>query len=161
MNNSPKKLYRSKKEKILAGVAGGLAEYFGIEPLLVRVAFIILSLFQGVGILLYLILMILLPEEQGQENPDFDRKEKIEEFADEIGQRSRLFAEDVKQEFERAEGKTWWSEKRNIFGAFLVLIGVLFLLEEFFPVKILRFGVIFAIALIFIGSKIIFKGKKQ
>jgi phage shock protein C len=62
MSNEPKRLYRSRSERMIAGVCGGLAEYFGIDPTLVRLAFIV-ALFYGPGPLAYLIMMIVVPEE--------------------------------------------------------------------------------------------------
>lgn len=64
-----KKLYRSSN-RILAGVCGGIAEYFDIDPTLIRVVFTMLSLFSAAfpGLLLYLILMILMPN-YDQTNP--------------------------------------------------------------------------------------------
>ena len=56
-------LRRSRSERLLGGVCGGLARYFGVDPLLVRLAFIALSLAQGAGVLLYVLLWILVPEE--------------------------------------------------------------------------------------------------
>jgi phage shock protein C len=57
-----KKLYRSSN-RVMAGVCGGIAEYFDIDPTLIRVAYVILSLFSAAfpGLLLYIILMILIP----------------------------------------------------------------------------------------------------
>ena len=57
-----KKLYRSSNH-IMAGVCGGIAEYFDIDPTLIRVAYVVLSLFSAAfpGLLLYIILMILIP----------------------------------------------------------------------------------------------------
>lgn len=57
-----KKLYRSSN-RVMAGVCGGIAEYFDIDPTLIRVAYVILSLFSAAfpGVLLYIILMILIP----------------------------------------------------------------------------------------------------
>ena len=58
-----KKLYRSSN-RILAGVCGGIAEYFDIDPTVIRVVYAILSLFSVAfpGLLLYIILMILIPD---------------------------------------------------------------------------------------------------
>ncbi len=56
-----KKLYKSRTDRKLAGVCGGLAEYFGIDSLLVRIIFFGLAWFAGCGVLLYLLLWILLP----------------------------------------------------------------------------------------------------
>ena len=57
-----KKLYRSS-DRVVAGVCGGIAEYFDIDPTLIRVVYVILSLFSVAfpGVLLYIILMILIP----------------------------------------------------------------------------------------------------
>lgn len=57
-----KKLYRSSN-RILAGVCGGIAEYFDVDPTLIRVLYVVLSLFSVgfPGLLLYIILIILMP----------------------------------------------------------------------------------------------------
>ena len=60
-----KRLYRSKKDSMLAGVCGGIAEYFDLDPTLVRIGYLVLSaLSVGVpGILVYIILWIVVPEQ--------------------------------------------------------------------------------------------------
>ena len=64
-----KKLYRSSN-RLLAGVCGGIAEYFDVDPTLIRVVYLILSLFSAgfPGLLLYIILMILMPNYNQIEN---------------------------------------------------------------------------------------------
>ena len=57
-----KKLYKSKKDKKLAGVCGGIAEYFNIDPTLIRVGWILLSCFGGSGLVAYIICAIIMPE---------------------------------------------------------------------------------------------------
>jgi len=59
--STPKKLYRSRN-KWIAGVAGGLAEYFNIDPTIVRVVWLILALAYGAGILAYLIAWLIIPQ---------------------------------------------------------------------------------------------------
>jgi len=56
-----KKLYKSSTDKMLAGVCGGLGEYFEIDSTLVRIGYAILCLFAGGGILLYIICAIVMP----------------------------------------------------------------------------------------------------
>ena len=58
-----KKLYRSNTEKMLGGVCGGLAEYFNIDPTIVRLLFVAATLIGGPGALVYLILWIITPLE--------------------------------------------------------------------------------------------------
>ena len=63
MTSEYKRLYRSREDRMIAGVCGGLGEYFGIDPTLVRLLFVFAALFYGPGILVYLILMLVVPEE--------------------------------------------------------------------------------------------------
>jgi phage shock protein PspC (stress-responsive transcriptional regulator) len=58
---APKRLTRSTTNKKIAGVCGGLAEYFDLDPTLVRIVWLLLVLFAGTGVLAYLILWIALP----------------------------------------------------------------------------------------------------
>jgi phage shock protein PspC (stress-responsive transcriptional regulator) len=53
------------KNRILLGVAGGIAEYFKIDPVIVRVIFILLIFANGLGVLLYVILALLMPKPEG------------------------------------------------------------------------------------------------
>ena len=64
-----KKLYRSKDNRVIGGVAGGIAEYLGLDPVIVRVVFVIWAIvpwFAGSAVLVYLILWLLVPEEGGK-----------------------------------------------------------------------------------------------
>jgi phage shock protein PspC (stress-responsive transcriptional regulator) len=72
-----KRLYRSRKNRILAGVAGGIAEYFAVDPVIVRLIFVILAFGQGSGILAYIIGWIVIPEEPSHETDD-KKEEKSE-----------------------------------------------------------------------------------
>ncbi|ARM74137.1 PspC domain-containing protein [Listeria monocytogenes] len=57
-----KKLYKSSSQKMIAGVCGGLAEYFGIEVTIVRLVWVAATLFFGSGILLYILAAIIIPK---------------------------------------------------------------------------------------------------
>ncbi|MFC2077771.1 PspC domain-containing protein [Candidatus Bipolaricaulota bacterium] len=57
-----KRLYRSKSERRIAGVCGGLAAYFDVDPLLVRIGFFVFALCASAGIWAYLLLWLLVPE---------------------------------------------------------------------------------------------------
>ena len=62
--NTPKRLYRSRSERMVAGICGGLAEYFDIDPTIVRLLFVFGTIFTGSGLFwVYLIMMIVVPEE--------------------------------------------------------------------------------------------------
>lgn len=58
-----KRLQRSRTEKMIGGVCGGVAVYFNIDPTLVRILWVAMTLIVGVGILLYLIMWVVMPLE--------------------------------------------------------------------------------------------------
>ena len=59
-----KKLYRSERNRMIAGVCGGLAEYWDIDPTLIRLLWVLVSLVVGSGILLYIIACLIIPDER-------------------------------------------------------------------------------------------------
>jgi phage shock protein PspC (stress-responsive transcriptional regulator) len=63
MEETPKKLYRSRADRRIGGVCGGLANYFNIDATLVRLLFLLGLLFVGGTFFAYIILMIVIPEE--------------------------------------------------------------------------------------------------
>ena len=59
----PKRLYRSEKDKMIGGVCGGIADYFMLDPTLVRLGYILLSVFTVFsGVLAYLVLWVVVPK---------------------------------------------------------------------------------------------------
>ena len=57
-------LRRSRTDRVIAGVCGGVGRYLGVDPVLIRVAFVVLAILGGGGILLYILGWILIPEEK-------------------------------------------------------------------------------------------------
>ena len=65
-----KRIYRSRKNRIIAGVCGGIAEYLNIDPTIIRLLWVLFSLLHGVGIILSIVAAIIIPEEprEGEES---------------------------------------------------------------------------------------------
>jgi len=57
-----KKLYKSEKDKVLCGVCGGIGEYLNIDPVIIRLIWVFISLCWGAGILLYIIACFIIPK---------------------------------------------------------------------------------------------------
>ena len=74
MSDDVKRLYRSQTDRWLLGVCGGIGEYFNIDPLIIRILFIIFALVFGGGILLYLILWLIIPIEP----PVIEKSEQLD-----------------------------------------------------------------------------------
>jgi len=63
------KLYRSQKSSMIAGVCGGLGNYLGIDPTIIRLIFVFLAFYHFLGVWVYLVMVVLLP----QAPPEFDQ----------------------------------------------------------------------------------------
>lgn len=61
------RLRRSTDDKVIAGVCGGLGRYFGVDPVFFRLAFVVLAIGGGSGVLLYIVAWLIIPEEKADE----------------------------------------------------------------------------------------------
>lgn len=113
------KLFRSRKQKVIAGVAGGLADYFNIDPVIVRILFVLLTIFHGSGILIYFILWIAVPEEPL-------------EIAYNINVNTSKTDENHSAEEQEIKAIPK-NSPRYISGTILIIIGVIFLFKNIIP----------------------------
>lgn len=88
------RLTRSTDDKMIAGVAGGVAAYFGIDPTIVRVIWVCLALFGGTGFLVYLIMAIVVPRDDEVE--DGSRASDALTIAEERFARGEIDAEELR-----------------------------------------------------------------
>ena len=93
MSDDVKRLYRSNDDRWLGGVCGGLAKYFGIDSTLVRLIFILLALIIGGGLLIYIIMWIIIPQE-----PDGASVDMLETAAEEEPEEKEPAPEEPKEE---------------------------------------------------------------
>lgn len=115
-----KRLYRSAKDKVLGGVAGGIGEYAGMDPVIVRIIFVLLTIFGGGGIIIYIILWAVLPE-KNLNGPK-------EESGYETYSNPHFVAEEMKSEAPSNAGKSL-----NLIAALVLIgIGVTLLLDQVF-----------------------------
>jgi phage shock protein PspC (stress-responsive transcriptional regulator) len=63
MNVENRKLYRSRSDRMIAGIAGGLAEYLNLDATIVRLLFVFFALAGGPGLLVYIVMLLVVPEE--------------------------------------------------------------------------------------------------
>lgn len=139
-----KKLTRSKTDQIIAGVCGGLGDYLEIDSVFIRLAFVLLTFFGGVSILVYLIMFLIVPEEESEslsplDNRDYfkDKKLEIKEIMEHNKQKGKVFG-----------------------GIFLILLGFLFLLDGFAPAWF-SFGRLWPIILIALGVYVLVEKRKS
>jgi phage shock protein C len=135
------RLMRSEKEKLFAGVCGGLGIYLGVDPVLVRLAFVLLTFTGGVGVLLYFVLMIIMPSES-----DVDRSQGnvVEKSLDEMGNPIHAGGNHARQH-----------PRGPVIAAGLLIVLGLYLLSGRFGIPFLGSPVVWALVLIGVGIYLI------
>jgi phage shock protein C len=128
------RLTRSRDDRVIAGVCGGLGRYLGIDPVLVRIAALLLIFAGGVGIVLYIIGWIAMPEERLVVDGVVATDDELDE-----------------DELERRRGAA-------ILGILFVVVGIFFLLDEVWPD--LSWQYIWPVALIAVGLAIVLRGRR-
>ena len=147
-----KKLNRSVKDKVFGGVAGGLAEYFEIDPIIVRVLFVVSVFFHGAGLIAYIVLWLAVPEAP-----------YVFETASNAGASGTPNAEpDIKADNPAAAYFKSLDEKKlkrnkNI-GIVLLVLGCILLADNFIPR--IHFGDFWPIILIALGVSLLLNSKK-
>lgn len=139
-----KKLYRSCDDKIIGGVAGGLAEYLEIDSIIVRLLFLIM-IFSSIGLAAYVIAWVLIPENPNCANP----KEGAEEIVEKASGVASTFYGKNKEEN---------TDVRIIVGTVLLALGVLLLFQNLVGDYVWK--VFWPVVLVFIGLYFISKSKK-
>jgi len=153
-----KKLYRSTTDKMLGGVAGGLADYFDIDSTLVRVLFIVVVFLGGGGIIAYIILWIVVPQKP-YEIPKSSFNQSSSE--DESGSNFSS-TENKSDSFSVSNGSvagsmTHSNNKQIWVAIVLIVIGGLLLLDNIFPH--FNFDHYWPVILIGIGIGLLLKAK--
>lgn len=135
-----KKLYRSYQDKKIAGVCGGLAEYFDVDPVFIRALFIITTIGYGIGFIAYITLWIIVPE---RPRLIFTKEENIE----------------IPVDSEILEEKPQDNKRKTYFGAILITVGLILLLDEF--LDLWDKDIFISVLLITVGLIFIFSSKRD
>ena len=147
------KITKSKTDKVIDGVCGGLAEYFGIDSLLVRLAFVALMFINGIGVILYIILAIIMPTaEKLDQSPKETIQENVQEMGERIKEAGQEFGNTIsKKTEEKHSNRAFW------FGILLILIGIIFLLKNFNFIRWFDSDLIWPLIIILIGVWLLIK----
>jgi phage shock protein C len=161
-----KKLYRSRSDRMVWGVCGGLAKYFGIDPTIIRIIFVLLIFLNGIGILAYIILAIVVPLEESKSTTTSETvKENIEEMkttATELGRELRTTFEKKEEKEEKEKSEAGGHRPaRYLLGAVLIIVGAVLLLANFDFFWWFRWGYLWPVIVIAIGLLIIFTYRRK
>ena len=127
----PKRLFKSRTNKIIAGVCGGLAEYFDVDPMIMRILFVLLAFFGGSGFILYIACWIIMPRQL------------------------------ISLEGQPPQPESSATNARKIFGVVLIAGGAILLFSNlgffsFFHIWNISWSFVFPILLILLGMAIIY-----
>ncbi|MBC8321922.1 MAG: PspC domain-containing protein [Bacteroidetes bacterium] len=122
------RLYRSKTEKVIGGVAGGLAEYFDLDVVLMRVVFVLLALFGGGGVLIYIVMWIIIPAQEG----NFVSKQPPAFNSDKTSGENKEAENSNNPEIINRKAKKQ-SNAGLIAGVVLIFLGLIFLFDRIVP----------------------------
>lgn len=140
------RLYRSETDKMVGGVAGGLGHYLGIDPTLVRLFFVILAIANGIGVLIYIVALIVIPSasQVGIEEREATTPEG------EAGERSVVVS---------GPGRAANPQAAALIGAALIVAGLLFLIGNLniFWLRWLDFDILWPLLLIAAGAALIWR----
>lgn len=142
-----RRLYRSRDKKVVAGIAGGLGEYLDIDPVIIRILIVLITIFHGIGIIIYIVMWIIIPEVPYNKV----NQEKSTEFSDD--NENTILQNPGKDEV-RDKALKSSSNSRKVFGVILIFIGVFLLFEKFIP--FFDFAFIISISLILLGLAMVF-----
>ena len=143
-----RKLYKSRKNRVISGVCGGIAEYFDVDPVLVRILFVLFFFFGGSAILAYIIGMIIIPQVPSNEieipAAKKNKKDPVKEQTSNPGKNSLII------------------------GLILIVLGIFFLMGQvpFFRmyyhwIRHNFWEILFPLFLILIGFVIVFNSKTK
>lgn len=141
-----KGLTRSKTNKVIAGVCGGLGEYFNTDPVLIRLIFVVVTLLGGAGVLAYIVMWIIVPEEGDKSyaekiKNDIDDKKNNKKSKSDTGEK---IAKEVKEAVSKRK-----HDGPYIIGAILILLGLMFLAQNFF--SFINFAKLWPLILVVVG----------
>lgn len=145
------RLTRSRKDRVIFGVCGGLAEYFGVDAVIIRLAFVVFTIIEWPGILLYIILAIIIPE---AEKEDMTEKQTIDKTVENLGEELKISGEKLEEKVDKFEEELVTERpKRSMWlGAILILLGLFFLIDRLGFLWWLREDIFLPLVLILLGA---------
>lgn len=148
------RLTRSRSDVVVAGVCGGLGQYLRIDPVLVRLFFVLLALGSGVGVLLYIVLWVVIPRQGAGEAAT---AETMRAGAEEIAGRARAAGEELRENLQQPNPNAGVAV-----GIGLIVLGALFLLKslDLAWMRWLSFDMLWPLLLVAAGLALIWRQLK-
>jgi phage shock protein C len=157
-----KRLVRSRGDRMIAGVAGGLGEYLAVDPVWIRLLFVVLLFASGVGFWAYLIFWIIMPEEGREESTS---SETVQANVQDMADRAREFGESIQRGVQgrraSASGEATSNSGAIIVGLAFILLGMSLLLRRLGIFWWWNWGVMWPLLLVGIGGALLFSRLRE
>ena len=156
------RLTRNRREAVCGGVAAGFGDYFNVDPVLVRLGFVLLALANGIGLLFYIICWVIMPtNEEGapeQTSPGGHVTDEVRAAAEQVRAAGERVVNEVREARESGRG-------HMIAGIILIVLGSLFLLDRvswmFRWPYWLSFGYLWPLILVAIGVALLMRSREE
>lgn len=158
-----KRLYRSRRDRMVWGVCAGLANYFDMDPTIVRVITVLSVFFGGLGVLVYIILAIVIPLEDSKAA---EPKDSIKENVEEMKETAKELGREIQSTLTKGAEESETTDKirhrrRNTLGIIFVGLGVLFLIGSFNLFRWFNWSNLWPLVLVAIGVLVILSTRKR
>lgn len=147
---TPKRLYRSETNSVIAGVAGGLGEFFNIDPVIFRILLVLSVTAGGMGLIVYILMWIFIPTKS---RLGLSAEKSIEQNVEELTSKAEQFGQEMERYFQT-------DSVRTCGGITLLVLGVILLTGTLGIVSIFSvWNVMWPVAIIGLGLLIIIRGR--
>lgn len=151
-----RRLFRSRSDRVIGGVCAGLGAYVGIDPVFVRLFFVLLTLGNGIGVTIYLLLWIVVPPEDQERDTSFSST--VKSGSEEIAAHARIMGEEIRDMVRQPN-----PQAGLVIGAALIILGVVFLVQNLhLPwLNWLDFDIVLASMLILGGIVLLWRNRQK
>lgn len=148
-------LHRSRRDHVVFGVCGGLGDYFNLDPTIIRLAFVLITLAGGAGFLAYIILAIILPQEGAE---PVDGQEVLHRNLEDLRTRAREVAGEVRDDLSSPTVRPrHWTRSQELAGIVLIGVGVLFMAGNLGWFAWVNWSIFWPLLLVLLGVAILLR----
>lgn len=154
------RLYRSRTDKLLGGVCGGLAEYMHIDPLVVRLLFVLGAMINGIGVAAYMLMWLFVP---AADTAFMRQEDVVRQNAEEIRDRALNLGQETQSALQSKLGKDQRKVggRMLVGGVVLVAVGLLLLLDNLGLLWWFSLGKLWPLILVAVGAVILLNNLKD
>ena len=148
-----RRLTRDTKNAVLGGVAAGFGNYIDLDPVLIRLIFIVLCLAGGSGLIIYIVAWLVMPRDDQEVAAD-GMPPPADQFASEVKEAGERVVDNIRRSTADS------GRGRLIGGLILMVLGFLFLMNQFYALDWLRFRYLWPLVLVGVGVMLFIQGMK-